>query len=303
MRAFPWVRPLNRVRHGKTSVFGRIRLHPLFILLVFLAIGVGLWRDIVILFLLVMLHEIGHAAMAHQLGYDVEEVSLLPFGGVAKLSYGQMGFIPRHEALIAIAGPFVNMFLATLAIVLNAVGLWSDVFSNLVVQLNLWIAVFNLLPGLPLDGGRVLRAARSRTMGFETATREAFSVSLAISVILLLLGSLTLWAGYPHFGMLVLGVFLFVSAVAGRRQVTMETIRFLDTKRRQTAKEPRRIRSLVSPDTVILRDVVKEFAPDRYHMIYVQDKAGTIKTILEEDELLAAVFEGRWLEPLGQLIE
>ena len=286
------------------SVLGRLRLHPLFLLLAVLAVGAGYWRELVVLFLLVMLHELGHAAMASHFGYEVEEVSLLPFGGVARLSYGGIGFAPRSEAAIAIAGPLVNFCLVVLALSLQEVGLWTHAFAMEVIKLNLWIALFNLLPGFPLDGGRVLRAARSRTVGYEQATLEAYRMSIALSVFLLCLGGFALWAGYPHVGILILGVFLFVTAWTGRKQVASETVRFLDTKRRTVISplHPQKVRTLaVTLDTPV-RDVVRQFAPERYHLVYVLNGEGRVSTIVEEQELLDAVFQGDWLQPIRNLI-
>ncbi|WP_274433960.1 site-2 protease family protein [Alicyclobacillus sp. ALC3] len=287
----------------RISGFGRVRFHPLFFLLAVVALGVGLWRDVVILFLLVLLHELGHAAVANHLGYEVEEVSLLPFGGVAKISYGRGGPAPRDEALIAIAGPFVNLVLLGTAVVMVMVHLWPTEFGRIVIELNLWIAVFNMLPALPLDGGRILRAARSRTIGYEAATREAYTMAIAASLLLLGLGGVALWAGYPHVGMLVLGLFLFVSAWTGRRDLAMDTVRFLDAKRRSHEQRPALIRSVAAPESAVIRDVVKQFAPDRYHLVYVLDENGSVRTILEEDELLEAVFAGRWLDSLDQWLQ
>jgi stage IV sporulation protein FB len=286
-------RALAPVRGG-----GRVRLHPLFLLLMAAALAAGLWQPAVVLFLLVALHELGHAAAAQHLGYTVEEVSLLPFGGVAKLGYGRMGFVPRHEALIAAAGPLVNLVMAGFASAMAAVGWWNEAFAETVIEINLWIAVFNLLPALPLDGGRVLRAARSRRVGYERATREAIAMAFALSAALLLFGTAALWAGYPHLGVLALGVFLLVSAWRERRQVQMDAVRFLDAKRRRIVAGAQPVRALAAPQTATVRDVVERFAPDRYHMVYVLDGDGAVRTILEEDELLEAVFEGRWLEPL-----
>lgn len=287
----------------RVSGFGRVRFHPLFFLLAVVAVGVGLWRDMAILFLLVLLHELGHAAVANQLGYEVEEVSLLPFGGVAKISYGHGGPSPRDEALIAIAGPFVNLVLLAISILMVTLGLWQASFGHMVVELNLWIALFNMLPALPLDGGRILRAARSRTIGYEAATREAYTMAIATSLLLLGLGGVALWAGYPHAGMLVLGLFLFVSAWTGRRDLAMDTVRFLDAKRQSRDRRPALIRSVAAPETAVIRDVVQQFAPDRYHLVYVLDANGSVRTIMEEDELLDAVFAGRWLDSLGQWLQ
>ncbi|MCL6631622.1 MAG: M50 family metallopeptidase [Alicyclobacillus herbarius] len=280
------------------GILTRIRLHPLFLCMLVLAASLGFWEDMVLLFILVMLHELGHAIVADALGYEVEEVSLLPFGGVARLAYGHLGFVPRDEALIAVAGPVVNVLLILLSYGLHLCGLWSEAFVSHVVRLNVWIAVFNLLPGLPLDGGRILRAARAREIGFEQATREAYRIAMLLTVALLLVGGVSVWAGMPHIGMLFLAVFLGLAVWSGIKGSGVETVRFLDAKRKGKRSRPQEIRSFASPATSTVRDVVRRFSPDHYHMVYVLDDSGQVVTIVEEEELLEAVFQGRWLDPL-----
>ncbi|RIV29163.1 peptidase M50 [Alicyclobacillaceae bacterium I2511] len=275
----------------------KIRLHPLFFLLMLVAVVVGLWLEALLLFTFVILHELGHVIAAKYVGYDIESVTLYPFGGAARLAYGNIGFQPTQEAFIAVAGPLVNLILACMALGLHWAGGLSDFWFGRVVELNSWIVLFNMLPGLPLDGGRILRAAQTRKTGYETATREAYRVSLWIATGLLITGAVSLWAGYPHLGTLILGVFLFLSAWVGRREVAADTVRFLDAKRR-TKGHPEPVRSIAAPVNSTVRDVVRQFAPDRYHLVYVRNQDGGIIAVIEENELLEAVFHGNWLDSL-----
>lgn len=296
----------TRPNFGITQRFGlvgRIRIHPLFILLLVGAFAAGLFRDALVLFIIVILHELGHAAAANELGYVVEQVSLLPFGGVAKLRYGDMGFHPRDEAIVAIAGPFVNLVLVILAFVFFIAGIWSEDFYHLVLKMNLWIVVFNLLPGLPLDGGRILRAARSRSIGFEPATREAYRVALMISIILVCIGGFALWSGHPHFGILILGVFLLLTAIAGRRDSRMETMRFLDSIRQNRRRGPQIVRAIALKKSDPIRDAVIQFAPDRYHMVYVLSDDSRVERVIGEKQLIHCVFDGHWLTPVGDILD
>jgi stage IV sporulation protein FB len=288
---------------SRLFLISKIRIHPLFILLLAGAFVAGMFRDALVLFIIVILHELGHAAAANELGYEVERVSLLPFGGVAKLRYGDMGFHPRDEAIVAVAGPFVNLVLALFAFALYIAGIWSEEFYHLVLKLNLWIVVFNMLPGLPLDGGRILRAARSRRIGFESATREAYRVSLLIATVLVCIGGFALWSGHPHFGILVLGVFLLLTAIAGRRDTRVETMRFLDAMRQNKQKKPQLVRAIALHKSDPLRDAVIQFAPDRYHMLYVLSDDNQVERVIEEKEVIHAVFAGHWLTSVGDIFD
>lgn len=295
-------RSWNRNLHER-AWWKRIKIHPLFVALLVIALFAGLGQELFLLFFIVILHEMGHAIVAEHLGYEVESISLMPFGGVARLSYGNIGFRPKHEALIAIAGPLVNLILAVLVWLMFLVGLCSLGFVHTVVGLNAWIALFNLLPALPLDGGRVYRAALSRRVGFDKATREAYRMAIVIALILLIVGGVALWAGSPHMGMVILGLFLLFAAWSGRRDISMEVVRFLDVKKRAGTNQPMPVKSLVTPLDATVRDVVRQFSPEHYHMVYVLDKQGTVHTVLEEDELLTAVFDGGWLHTVEEWID
>ncbi|EPZ48989.1 hypothetical protein N007_03875 [Alicyclobacillus acidoterrestris ATCC 49025] len=286
---------------GQALGVGRVRVHPLFLALLVGAFFAGMLKTALLLFTFVLLHEFGHAITARYLGYRVEEVSLLPFGGVAKVSYARLGFSPRQEAMVAIAGPVVNLLLCIACTALSLFGWMNEGTYQLCMQMNSWIGIFNLLPGLPLDGGRILRAARSRQIGYERATLEAYNVAFGLSILLMLTGVLALFTGHPHLGMMLLGLFLFATAWRGKRDVRSETMRFLDAKRRQP-KTVLQMSTLAVPNTVSIRDVVVQFSPDRYHIVYILGNDGLVQALLEEIELLDAVFEGRWLEPVGSLL-
>jgi len=278
----------------------RVNLHPLFVLSALAACVAHLALQVAILFLCVLLHELGHAAVACALGYRVEAIELLPFGGVVKVTNGNLGCVPRHEAMVAIAGPLVNLGLGWLGLAIAASGVSSSEAYRAWVALNLWLAIFNLLPCLPLDGGRLWRASRSRSVGYARATEGAYRMGFVIAALLVLLGIMAFLAGRPHIGALVLGLFLAVSAWQGLREVRVDIVRFLDMKRRQT-KPVVRARSLVARVNTPIRHVVGQFAPNRVHLVYVTDDQGRVVGIVEEWEIVEAVFAGKWETPIGEL--
>jgi Zn-dependent protease len=138
------------------------------------------------LFACVVLHELGHGLVAQRLGVTVREIVLLPIGGVARLQSEPKK--PLHELLIALAGPFVNVVLALgafLALQGSAIPpletLSDDALTTpsahavllILLYSNLTLAAFNMLPALPMDGGRVLRALLSFFFGQVRATNIA----------------------------------------------------------------------------------------------------------------------------------
>jgi Zn-dependent protease len=147
----------------------------------------------------VLLHEMGHVAVASRFGIRTRSITLYPFGGLAALEGEPES--PRAEALIALAGPAVNMALAVLAVPLVFFGLPG---ATTFLGLNLVLGIFNLLPAFPMDGGRVLRAWWTRKHGRTNATLKALRLARGfawafIGLGLLTQGSLVLVGGFLLF--------------------------------------------------------------------------------------------------------
>ena len=144
------------------------------------------------LFLSVFGHELAHALMARAEGIEIEEIVLHPFGGLARLKTEPQN--PRAEFRIAFAGPassFLFALLAFIAAKVAAVGNYEAtvVVFFLIASGNLLLALFNLFPGYPLDGGRVLRALLWRRSGnIKDATRKAGICGVLIGGVLVLFG-------------------------------------------------------------------------------------------------------------------
>jgi Zn-dependent proteases len=138
---------------------------------------------IIAVFASVIAHELGHALVARSAGLPIIDISLYPFGGMARMLVP-----PRtsaEEIRMAIAGPIVSLVLGVLFLF---VGWLSDRATVWVLaEINMMLGVFNLIPALPMDGGRILRAYLARRMGFYRATaiaaRAARYLALAIAVI------------------------------------------------------------------------------------------------------------------------
>jgi len=194
-----------------------IRVHVTFALvLIWAALDWGVWRGlglegalyglvlVGLLFLFVTLHELGHSLVARRYGVGVRDITLLPIGGVARIE-GEMAN-PAQEFWMALAGPAVNIAMAAAlgAVALPILG-WHALsgwrvlvdrvtglgFEKLLVDLliaNIGLAIFNLLPAFPLDGGRVLRAFLASRMGELDATRIAVRVGQGLALLLGLAG-------------------------------------------------------------------------------------------------------------------
>jgi Zn-dependent protease len=185
-------------------------------------------------FVSVVGHELAHSFVALRYGLSVHDITLLPIGGVARIEYVSLD--PRQEIKIALAGPILNLIVAggltpvILAIVITrGVSDWLSAFlllqetgfSALIIHIwlaNLMLALFNLLPAFPMDGGRILRASLTVLWGRLRATQAAVGLGQILALSLLLAGILMRDVSLP-----LVAIFILVAAYVEARMIHIES--------------------------------------------------------------------------------
>lgn len=182
-----------------------------------------------LLFVTVLVHEMAHAVVAIKRGIPVPKITLFIFGGVSHMSKQ-----PRsagEEFYIAAAGPATSLGIAAVmggvTLLLWDVNEQVTAITGYLALVNFVLAIFNILPGFPLDGGRVLRSIAWKKSGsFRTATRVASNVGVAFGVILMVSGVVLILMGYVINGIwfAFIGWFLSGAARGEADNLKLETI-------------------------------------------------------------------------------
>lgn len=175
------------------------------------------------MFACVVLHEFGHALTARRFGIRTRDITLYPIGGVAKLE--RMPSDPKQELMVALAGPAVNLVIAG---VLLGVAVASESVASLrqvsaghtswimeMLALNLFLALFNLIPAFPMDGGRVVRALLAMRLPYTRATQIAANLGQGIAILFALAGFL----GYTTLVFIALFVWMGAAGEATAVQI------------------------------------------------------------------------------------
>jgi Zn-dependent protease/CBS domain-containing protein len=176
-----------------------------------------------LLFASVGFHELAHSFVAKKYNISMESITLFIFGGVAQMK-GEPPH-PKAEFRIAIAGPLSSFFLSVLFLFLSmtASGGIKALFSY-IAQINFIIALFNLIPGFPMDGGRVLRSAIwKKKNDFYYATRMASGIGQKIALFFIFFGIFSLFTRMPGgLWLMLIGWFLYTAAQSSYQQSTLQ---------------------------------------------------------------------------------
>jgi len=250
---------------------------------------------ILLLFICVLMHEFGHALMARRFGVGTQDIILSPIGGIARLN--KLPEKPVQELLVAIAGPAVNLGIVVLLApfyfgslsaidrsnlinsIFNAAGNYFApdlaLGSFLIVGLfwlNIILAIFNMAPAFPMDGGRVLRALLSMRLNRVKATWYAALIGKIFAIGFAIHG---LTSQPMNFLYVFIGVFIFITASNEYKMVKIEKVLKSQTGKMLHLAQGTFLHGLQSVDQAA--ELIQQ---------------GTIKTFLVVDN---------WRNPLGML--
>ncbi|HZG71034.1 MAG TPA: site-2 protease family protein, partial [Chondromyces sp.] len=181
------------------NLLTKIHVHPLLWFVTASAVFTGHFTDLVMVFVIISVHELGHAWAAQHFSWRLKSISFLPFGGAAEVD--EHGNRPLKEELIVIlAGPIQHVWLAALAYAAFQAGMMPEVYFTTFMIYNVTILCFNLLPIWPLDGGKLIMLWLSVRHPFLKAihlslySSAAFLITLHLIVLLVYPFQLHIWA-------------------------------------------------------------------------------------------------------------
>lgn len=223
-----------------------------------------------LLFICVLMHELAHALVARASGQTVKDITLFIFGGVANIEEDTKH--PGVEFRVAIAGPIASFLLAAVAFLLALPLRGSSTATEAVLDYltvsNLLLGAFNLIPGFPLDGGRVLRSIIWMVTGnFRKATRIATSTGKICAYVFILLGIVAFFTGNFFNGLWIafIGWFLLDAAQTINNQVEMQS-----ALRGVSVNQVMDSRPITVPANISVQKLVNEyFLPQGLHAVPV----------------------------------
>jgi Zn-dependent protease/predicted transcriptional regulator len=254
---------------------------------------------IVLLFACVLLHELGHALTARRFGIHTPDITLLPIGGIARLE--RIPDQPKQELLIAIAGPLVNLIIAGLLILFLHQRATASDLAQLnspqvamlakLASVNLFLALFNLIPAFPMDGGRILRALLAMRLNYARATQIAARVGQGLAFVFGFFGLLY----NPLLIFIALFVYLGATQEAGLAQIKDISAGLPVAEAMMTA-----VKTL--PAGAKLEEAAEAVLRTSQHEFPVVDDAGGVLGILLREDIIKALRQRGGEVPVTQVM-
>lgn len=281
----------------------RLRIHPVTVVWLAVELAVAPLWQLAVVILSLAAHELAHVAAATLQGLRVEEVELYPVGGqavVADLTLSD----PYVQAAVGLAGPMQSFLLVAAGEAVARLGLLDPLRVAFFVHVNLLLACVNLLPVPPLDGCHPLRAVLIQRVGWREAVARLASWGRAMAGAALVaggvLGAMDVWVP----GLLGIAAVLWAAAGREERRAMVDVLRVL-LRQEETLRQAGVVvgRSLVTLTVTRLGEVVRRYAPHRYHRVLVLD-AGSLDVVgeLTETEVTRALLSRGPLVAMGDLL-
>jgi Zn-dependent protease/CBS domain-containing protein len=228
------------------------------------------------LFACVLLHEFGHSLVAMQFGHRIESITLWLFGGVA--SFEEFPENWRQELIIALAGPLVSVSIGVISLALflrlpDTVAAVQFVIGYLALT-NVALAAFNMLPGFPMDGGRVVKALLARRRSHAQATQIAAEIGKVFAIILAIVGI------FANLFLIALAFFIYIGASSEAQQTVMKAA--FDDVVVGDVMTPRSELDVVA-ETTSVSDLLEQMFTDR-HTGYPVIRDGTLVGMVTLDD-------------------
>lgn len=255
---------------------------------------------IVIIFLCVLLHELGHVFAARRYGIQTSDVTLWPFGGIASME--RMPDKPSEELIVALAGPAVNVVIAAVLLLwlgpqLDAESLASieDPAVSLAAKVagaNIILVIFNMIPAFPMDGGRVLRALLSMRMGNARATELAATIGQGFAVVFGVVGV------FYNPMLIVIAVFIFLAASSEASQAQLRAVA------QGTLVGDAMITAFQSlPANATVNDAAEALIRTTQTEFPIVDGAGRLRGVLTRDAMIKALKEKGAQTPVLEVMQ
>ncbi|NLY43662.1 MAG: hypothetical protein GX066_06795 [Clostridiaceae bacterium] len=263
-----------------------IYIHPTFFIIIPIAIITKSVKEIVILYGIIIIHEFFHLIVMLHYKIEIEQVKIMPFGITIKIKNNLIEK-PEHEIMVALAGPLSNALLAFAAYLVKVYCLYRTDDITFFIFGNIVIGTFNLMPVLPLDGGRILKAVLTLKWGYVKAFYFVMKLTRCMSFIFFIIGIYVFYITRFNFSLLLIGTFLIFNGVYEQQNNRIILMKEIIYYKQKLIKEGLwQAKNMVVISDYPAHKLLKNFSYNYFYLVTVIDNKMNILGTLTEMQII-----------------
>ncbi len=246
----------------------------------------GFAGEYLIVFISIVLHELGHILAAVIMNFKVYSLNILPIGLCAQIDFVPGSFLKR--IFVYTAGPLTNLIIVIL--LMSSLQINTQSYSGFLISINVYLAFFNLLPTLPLDGGRIVNEIIAGKVGFFKAGRYMRKLSLVLSISLMIAGIVQITGSKHNYSLLSIGIYIMFLLRSGEGSEAIMNLKHIFYRRARLLKKglyPARV--IVAMEKTCLGELIKNMDFDRFHLVHILDADLKLIKVLTEQDVIEAM--------------
>lgn len=273
------------------TIFNRIEINLLTFPLIFFAIIYRFSNILFITYAIVLIHESAHFITALKIGVKPEKIVIMPFGVALRInSYNIRN--PKDEIKIAIAGPLSNIIIAFISMALYYNNIISYDLWVFLITSNCSLAFINIIPALPLDGGRIMRAYLTEKCGYIKAANTVLLLTKIFITVLSVLGIIILYITKFNFSVLIIVSFLIVNCITEQKGSKMIMMREILYSRQKLTDDGIAKTGLISiMENTPAKKALKFLSYNKYYTINLIDENMNILGSMTETKLIEKLID------------
>lgn len=273
----------------------KFSIHPLFFIFGLYFALTGKVFSFIVYTLCAVIHELGHFNQSEKLGYALKKIVLMPYGALIKGDLSEIKY--KDEVLISLAGPFYNVVLGLFIMALWWMFPATYAYTDEIVQANFSLAIINLLPCYPLDGGRVLFATLSIFTNRKTAKTVVKSLAILLSLLLFALFVYSLF-NTVNLTLFFFSLFIIVGALNKNEQSSY--VKIYKNLTYKTPNQPQVVKKLIVSGQTEIKWLYRVINKDYYYQIIVENNGK--KVVLEGERLFKVLSENSAYQKLNEVL-
>ena len=268
---------------------GKLKISWLMFPAVIALVALGMGEALLYFIPVLIIHEWAHILAAAALGVHISNMELWPFGCSANIESFSMS--RSKEMIVAAAGPAVNIVAACAIFAIDTYA--HDIaIADKLITANIGIAAVNMLPALPLDGGRIARAAFASFLGYRRATRIMAFAGVFFSALIFAAGVYAAFEGAFNPTLFVMALFLCIAAIGAFRGAAYTLVRDFSGKRDTLSRRGTlAVNRFAAMQTDTVADVMRVLETGKYNVVTVLDADMGVSAELDERQILGAMME------------